>query len=126
MLQLVAASNSLHWLCLSVCASLLACILLYQSFLMRWKLILCCFTEGGYRCSQHELHGSAWQESVQRLVVGDNKFFAPGNCRAAVQNAAYKALIDGYILNQFGLRYSGAMVADVHHILAKVRPMPVS
>jgi fructose-1,6-bisphosphatase len=49
------------------------------------------------------------------------KVVAPANLRAAAGNAAYRALVDRWILDGRKLRYSGGMVPDVHHILVKVR-----
>lgn len=45
--------------------------------------------------------------------------FAPANLRAASTNPAYRTLVTRLIDAGSTLRYSGAMVADVHHILAK-------
>jgi len=54
------------------------------------------------------------------LGVGDEaKVFAPGNIAAASENAAYKTLIDQWVKRKMTLRYSGGMVPDIHHILAK-------
>lgn len=49
---------------------------------------------------------------------------APANLRAAKENPAYAALMDQWIAARFTLRYTGGMVPDVHHILAKVRQRP--
>lgn len=54
------------------------------------------------------------------LGVGDDaKIYAPGNIAAASENPAYKKLLDQWIARKMTLRYSGAMVSDIHHILAK-------
>ena len=54
------------------------------------------------------------------LGVGDDaKVYAPGNIAAASENAVYKMLIDQWIELKMTLRYSGGMVPDIHHILAK-------
>lgn len=45
--------------------------------------------------------------------------FAPANLRAASQNQAYAALVNRWIEAQFTLRYTGGMVPDVHHMIAK-------
>ena len=45
--------------------------------------------------------------------------FAPANLRAASTNPPYAALVTRLIGAGATLRYTGAMVADVHHILAK-------
>lgn len=41
-------------------------------------------------------------------------------CRAAAENAAYHELVLRWMASRYTLRYSGAMVPDVHHMLAKV------
>lgn len=45
--------------------------------------------------------------------------FAPANLRAASQNIAYAQLVNRWIEAQYTLRYTGGMVPDVHHIIAK-------
>lgn len=40
-------------------------------------------------------------------------------CRAASENEAYRALVDAWLAEQYTLRYSGAMVPDVHMLLTK-------
>ena len=41
-------------------------------------------------------------------------------CRAAAENASYHQLVLGWLAQKYTLRYSGGMVPDVHHMLAKV------
>lgn len=54
------------------------------------------------------------------LGVGDTaKNFSPGNLRAVTDNSAYRTLVDQWIDEALTLRYSGCMVADIHHILSK-------
>ncbi len=45
--------------------------------------------------------------------------FAPGNLRACNDTPQYKAYIDDCIARNMKLRYSGALVTDVNHILCK-------
>ncbi|KXZ51024.1 hypothetical protein GPECTOR_14g264 [Gonium pectorale] len=45
--------------------------------------------------------------------------YAAANLRAAAANAEYMALIQRWIQAAYTLRYTGGMVPDVHHILAK-------
>jgi sedoheptulose-bisphosphatase len=47
------------------------------------------------------------------------KVFAPANLRASADNAAYGALVTELMKERYTLRYSGGMVPDVHHIVAK-------
>jgi fructose-1,6-bisphosphatase I len=47
------------------------------------------------------------------------KYYAPGNLRAVNDNASYRALLDAWLDEEVTLRYSGCMVADIHHILCK-------
>ncbi|GAB4816742.1 hypothetical protein N2152v2_003788 [Parachlorella kessleri] len=49
----------------------------------------------------------------------DKRIFAPANLRAAAENKAYHELVLHWMSQKYTLRYSGGMVPDVHHILAK-------
>lgn len=54
------------------------------------------------------------------LGLGDDaKHYSPGNLRAVNENAAYKEAMEGWMKEEKTLRYSGCMVADIHHILVK-------
>lgn len=54
------------------------------------------------------------------IGVGDiAKNYSPGNLRAVNDNAGYRDLMDQWLSRGLTLRYSGCMVADVHHILSK-------
>lgn len=52
-------------------------------------------------------------------VADDAKNYSPGNLRALADNAGYKRVMDRWLDTQLTLRYSGCMVADIHHILSK-------
>ena len=67
---------------------------------------------------------AGWQLVQDNMQVGSKQVFAPANLRAAADNAAYKQLVNGFIQQRMTLRYSGGMVPDVHHILAKVWSAP--
>ncbi|QPG94060.1 hypothetical protein C2857_004363 [Epichloe festucae Fl1] len=47
------------------------------------------------------------------------RYFAPANLRAAADDARYMHLVTHYIQNGYTLRYSGGLVPDVVHALAK-------
>ena len=49
------------------------------------------------------------------------QLFAPANLRAAADNPAYGELVRHWMEQRYTLRYSGGMVPDVNHILAKAR-----
>lgn len=56
----------------------------------------------------------------EHLGVGDcAKNYSPGNLAAVRDNARYRALVNAWLSGTQTLRYSGCMVADVHHILSK-------
>ncbi|TSC57557.1 MAG: fructose-1,6-bisphosphatase I [Candidatus Peregrinibacteria bacterium Greene0416_19] len=56
----------------------------------------------------------------EHLGIGDAaKVFAPGNLHAMVEDAPYRSLLEAWLQDNMSLRYSGCMVADVHHILSK-------
>lgn len=45
--------------------------------------------------------------------------FAPANLRCAAESLAYEQLVNYYIQNKYTLRYTGALVPDIYHILIK-------
>lgn len=56
----------------------------------------------------------------EHLRVGDPaKNYSPGNLRAVTENRDYRRLMDHWLSEELTLRYSGCMVADIHHILSK-------
>lgn len=52
-------------------------------------------------------------------VADDAKNFSPGNLRALSEHPGFKRAHDAWLKNQLTLRYSGCLVADVHHIFSK-------
>ncbi|GFR50546.1 hypothetical protein Agub_g12820 [Astrephomene gubernaculifera] len=62
----------------------------------------------------------AWRLHQSDVTIGPvSRTFAPANLRAAAGNKEYAALVQRWIEASFTLRYTGGMVPDVHHILAK-------
>lgn len=56
----------------------------------------------------------------EHLAITDvAKNYSPGNLHAISDNAGYRKALDHWLEAPLTLRYSGCMVADVHHILAK-------
>lgn len=56
----------------------------------------------------------------EHLGVADSaKTYSPGNLGSVKSEKGYKAVLDHWINNGYGMRYSGCMVADMHHILSK-------
>ncbi|PIQ76516.1 fructose-bisphosphatase class I [Candidatus Peregrinibacteria bacterium CG10_big_fil_rev_8_21_14_0_10_49_24] len=54
------------------------------------------------------------------LGIADNaKNYSPGNLRAVNENQAYKQVMATWMEEEKTLRYSGCMVADIHHIFSK-------
>ncbi len=54
------------------------------------------------------------------LGVGDDaKNYSPGNLRAVADNEGYKKAMMQWLDDEKTLRYSGCMVADIHHIFSK-------
>lgn len=52
-------------------------------------------------------------------IAEEGKMFAPGNLRAAKERKDYAKLMNYWINEEYTLRYSGGMVADINQILAK-------
>ncbi|KAM3516088.1 hypothetical protein MY11210_000370 [Beauveria gryllotalpidicola] len=59
-------------------------------------------------------------------AAGAPRYFAPANLRAASEAPAYMALVQHYISERYTLRYSGGLVPDVAHGLAKAHGVYVS
>jgi len=57
------------------------------------------------------------QESVK--IADDAQHYSPGNLRAVTGNDAYRSVLNQWLDDELTLRYSGCMVADIHHILSK-------
>ncbi len=56
----------------------------------------------------------------EHIGVGDDaKNYSPGNLRALTTNEKYKQAMKLWMDEEKTLRYSGCMVADIHHIFAK-------
>lgn len=56
----------------------------------------------------------------ENLGIGDSaKTYSLGNVSAAKDNKAFATVFQSWIEGEMTLRYSGCMVADVHHILSK-------
>lgn len=87
---------------------------------------LCADQPGTSRVQEFELRqdksgasSPTWQLSRADISIGHSKVFAPANLRATRENHAYRELVNGWMEKGYTLRYSGGMVPDVHHILAK-------
>jgi len=52
-------------------------------------------------------------------IAAEAQIFAPGNLRAAKDNAKYQDLVNSWMQNELTLRYSGGMVPDINTIFAK-------
>jgi fructose-1,6-bisphosphatase I len=54
------------------------------------------------------------------LGISDSaKNFSPGNLRGVDETAGYRDVLELWLKEQLTLRYSGCLVADVHHIFSK-------
>jgi len=53
------------------------------------------------------------------IITTDAHHFAPGNLRASLTDKKYRAVIDHWLSSAYTLRYTGAFVTDVNHILLK-------
>ena len=63
---------------------------------------------------------SHWEVSRDEVILKDSKkVFAPGNLRATNDNPKYDALVKHWIQDRYTLIYTGGMVPDVYHIIAK-------
>lgn len=54
------------------------------------------------------------------LGIADRaKNYSPGNLRAVNENEGYRKLMQAWLDEELTIRYSGCMVADIHHIVSK-------
>jgi len=61
-----------------------------------------------------------WMVSQDQLsILPQGKIFAPGNLRETIVNPSYARMVDYWMSQKYQLRYTGGMVPDVYHILAK-------
>lgn len=77
-------------------------------------------------CASNGVHAFLLNEVGEFILLRENlgiadvaKNYSPGNLRAIHDNAAYASLMDVWMHEGLTLRYSGCMVADLHHILSK-------
>lgn len=52
-------------------------------------------------------------------IADEGKTFSPGNIAAVNDNEGYKKALDYWLKEKPNLRYSGCMVADIHHVISK-------
>ena len=75
---------------------------------------------GELHCMELTMLPDRWVVSKANFTIAANtKIFAPGNLRATSDNESYNALVQHWITKKYTLRYSGGLVPDVYHILAK-------
>jgi len=65
--------------------------------------------------------GNAWVVTKQQMKIASEggRVFAPGNLRATADNKKYDSLVQKWLQDRYTLRYTGALVPDVYHILYK-------
>ncbi|KAK9845722.1 hypothetical protein WJX81_000574 [Elliptochloris bilobata] len=63
--------------------------------------------------------GATWALARSDVRIGEKQVFAPANLRAAAEHEPYRRLVDAMVAERYTLRYSGGLVPDIHHILAK-------
>jgi Fructose-1-6-bisphosphatase, C-terminal domain len=76
----------------------------------------------GWTVQEFVLRGEHWAISRSDVKLGtrEPKIFAPANLRAAAENEAYRNQVAAWMAAKYTLRYTGALVPDVHHIVTKV------
>jgi sedoheptulose-bisphosphatase len=69
---------------------------------------------------EYALVNDNWVLQKDKIRIPESKkVFAPANLRCAADNKAYSDLVSDWMSRRYTLRYSGGLVPDVHHILAK-------
>merc|ERR1712217_172744 len=65
-------------------------------------------------------HGGCWVVTKEQMKIAPaGKVFAPGNLRATGDNEKFSAAVQNWLQEKYTLRYTGALVPDVYHILFK-------
>lgn len=81
------------------------------------RTVLVVATAGG-RVKEYALRRGVWERSrCDVRVAPEGTHVAPANARAAADNAPYRELLHTLLDEKATIRYSGALVADVHHAL---------
>ena len=71
-------------------------------------------------CVELTMETDRWALTKENISIAHKaKTFGPGNLRATADNEKYMALVQFWLANKYTLRYSGGMVPDIYHILAK-------
>ncbi len=61
-----------------------------------------------------------WEKTKDKIKISkQTRIFSPANSRAILDNLAYRQCIEFWTKAGYALRYSGALSADVYHLLAK-------
>lgn len=69
---------------------------------------------------EYSLINDKWVLQRDKICIAEHKkTFAPANLRSAADNKAYSDLVTDWMSQRYTLRYSGGLVPDVHHIIAK-------
>lgn len=72
------------------------------------------------KLQEYSLINDEWVLQRNEICIADSKnTFAPANLRSAADNKAYANLVSDWMSQRYTLRYSGGLVPDVHHIIAK-------
>merc|ERR1719203_340277 len=62
----------------------------------------------------------AWSVTKEQMKIApEGKVFAPGNLRASADEEKYNSMVQSWLQEKYTLRYTGALVPDVYHILFK-------
>ena len=61
-----------------------------------------------------------WEKTKDKIKISkQTRIFSPANSRAILDNLAYRQCIEFWTKAGYALRYSGALSADVYHLLVK-------
>jgi sedoheptulose-bisphosphatase len=61
-----------------------------------------------------------WEKSKDKIKIAkQTRIFSPANSRAILDNLAYRQVIQFWTKAGYALRYSGALSADIYHLLVK-------
>lgn len=83
------------------------------------RLVIAIQGKGVHEFEMNDVGEFVLTEKGIQIKDGLSKYFAPGNLRCTQDNQRYFDLVSAWIKGCRTLRYSGCMIPDIHHILAK-------
>ena len=91
----------------------------YALYGPRLRLGIAIVGKGTHEFEMDEMGEFSLTRKNIQIKDGSSSYFSPGNLRCCETNESYFQLITNWIKSSRTLRYSGCMIPDIHHSLAK-------